>query len=127
MIGIVRFAARAWPAVLEAVPGARLDVAGSVRAGAPGPGVAFVGEVDDLKDWYPALPPWWSAPWEVQGSGVKIKMIEALRYGKAVVATSAAVEGLRWRTSRPGSKRGQSMNARRPRRLCCCVPMTELR
>jgi hypothetical protein len=90
--GIPRFAAHAWPAVIGAVPGARLDVVGSVRAGAPGPGVAFVGEVDDLSDWYRSAAVV-VCPVEV-GSGVKIKMIEALRYGKAVVATSAAVEGL---------------------------------
>ena len=84
---------RAPAPVLEAVPGARLDVAGSVRAGAPVPGVAFVGEVDDLKDWYP-LCSRGGLPRGRYGSGVKIKMIEALRYGKAVVATSAAVEGL---------------------------------
>jgi glycosyltransferase involved in cell wall biosynthesis len=90
--GIPRFAAHAWPAVIGAVPGARLDVVGSVRAGAPGPGVAFVGEVDDLSDWYRSAAVV-VCPVEV-GSGVKIKMIEALRYGKAVVAMSAAVDGL---------------------------------
>ncbi len=90
--GITRFAAAGWPAVVAAVPDARLEVVGSVPAGAPGPGVRFLGEVDDLRARYRSAAVV-VCPIEV-GTGVKIKMIEALRYGKAVVATPAAVEGL---------------------------------
>ena len=50
--GITRFAAAGWPAVVAAVPDARLEVVGSVPAGAPGPGVRFLGEVDDLRARY---------------------------------------------------------------------------
>ncbi|SFU03623.1 Glycosyltransferase involved in cell wall bisynthesis [Geodermatophilus amargosae] len=90
--GILRFAASGWKAVLAAVPDARLDIAGTVAAGRPGPAVTFLGEVDDLAPSYEAAAVV-VCPIEI-GSGVKIKAIEALRYGKAMVATPAAVEGL---------------------------------
>ena len=90
--GILHFVASGWPAVVAAMPGARLDIVGSVTAGASGPGVAFLGEVDDLRPWYRSAAVV-ICPIEV-GTGVKIKTIEALRYGKAVIATPAAIEGL---------------------------------
>jgi succinoglycan biosynthesis protein ExoO len=90
--GILHFAASSWSSVAAAVPDARLVVAGTVTDGQCAAGVTALGEVDDLAPWY-ARAAVVICPIEV-GTGVKIKVVEALRYGKAVVATPAAVQGL---------------------------------
>ncbi len=91
--GILDFAVKVWPRILIHVAQARFKVVGTIGRGMPAlPGVEWLGEVADLSTHYRD-----SAvvvcPITV-GTGVKIKMLEALRFGKAVVATPAAEEGL---------------------------------
>jgi succinoglycan biosynthesis protein ExoO len=83
-----------WPAVRAARPKARLKVAGSVdRALGPAPeGASFLGVVDDLAPLYReagvVISPLYT------GSGLKIKLIEALAAGKAVVGTPVTAQGV---------------------------------
>jgi succinoglycan biosynthesis protein ExoO len=87
--------ASVWPLVAQDVPGARLLVAGSVAsafAGRAPKGVEFLGIVPDLAPVYREAGVVIS-PLTV-GSGLKIKLIEALAHGKAVVATSVTLQGV---------------------------------
>jgi glycosyltransferase involved in cell wall biosynthesis len=91
--GIRAFVERDWPIVLSRRSTARLRIAGRIGERlAPVPGVEFVGGVRDLSDLY-ARAAVVVCPVDV-GTGIKIKVLEALRFGKAVVATPAAVEGI---------------------------------
>lgn len=89
-----RFFAEIWPLIRVQRPGAKLIVAGSVnRAFARAPeGVAFAGVVPDLAPLYRdagiVVSPL------VTGSGLKIKLIEAMAAGKAVVATTITAQGV---------------------------------
>jgi glycosyltransferase involved in cell wall biosynthesis len=90
----------AWPAVLQACPDARLEVVGSVGrsktlqdlAVRPNSGIVLRGTVDRIADAYRGAAvvvcPLWA------GSGLKIKLVEALSHGKAVVASPIAAQGL---------------------------------
>jgi glycosyltransferase involved in cell wall biosynthesis len=87
--------AEVWPALRRRRPDARLRVAGAVAASVAGPwpaGAEPVGFVPDLAAEYAgaavAL-----APIRF-GSGVKIKLVEALAHGLPGVATPAGAEGL---------------------------------
>ncbi|NUQ61756.1 MAG: glycosyltransferase [Pirellulales bacterium] len=94
------FIERAWPRVLHACAGARLEIVGSVcraeglrnLAARPENRLMLRGTVARIADAYdgPAVVicPLWA------GSGLKIKMVEALSYGKAVVASPTAAQGL---------------------------------
>lgn len=82
-----------WPRVRRAVPEAELVVAGTVGRAvvAPAPGVRVAGPVGNLENEYAAagvclvpLP---------LGTGLKIKLVEAMGYGRAVVTTPAGAEG----------------------------------
>ena len=91
--GIRTFAYRHWPEVIAARPNARLEVVGAIgNSMAPSPGVEWLGEIDDLHSRYAAASVV-VCPIEV-GTGVRMKMLEALRLGKATVATPAATEGM---------------------------------
>jgi len=92
-----RAALDVWPAVCRAVPGARLRIAGRGTAallggGALPGGVEVVGEVESASQFlrglslllYP-LP---------RGSGMKVKVLEAIACGVPVVTTSAGAEGV---------------------------------
>jgi succinoglycan biosynthesis protein ExoO len=94
-VGLQWFFAQVWPLVRAAWPQARLDVAGSVARAFPegGPeGVSFLGLVDDLEPLYSragiVISPL------TFGSGLKIKLVEALAKGKAMVATSVTLQGV---------------------------------
>jgi len=95
--GLVWFCERVLPRVLEAAPGARLDVAGhrSLEAGADlagRPGLSLLGPVDN--------------PWScfsgslvsvvplLRGAGTRIKILDALACGRPVVSTRAGADGL---------------------------------
>lgn len=84
-----------WPEVRAAVPDARLRVVGKV-ADAPGlpwpEGTERVGFVDDLADEYAAARVV-IAPLFI-GSGMKIKVVEALGHGVHVLTTACGAEGL---------------------------------
>lgn len=87
------FLSAVFPEVRARVPDATLMVAGSVCDGLEeAPGVRLLGVVDDVADVYR------SAAVVINpmryGTGLKIKTVEALGYGKAVVTTTVGAEGL---------------------------------
>jgi succinoglycan biosynthesis protein ExoO len=94
VLGLKWFLEEVWPDVRSAVPDCKLQVAGTVRdaLAAPPDGVAFLGLVADLDPLYRTAGVVIS-PLPV-GSGLKVKLIEALSRGKATVATSATLEGI---------------------------------
>jgi GT2 family glycosyltransferase/glycosyltransferase involved in cell wall biosynthesis len=87
------FLAEIWPEIRRSVTDCELKVAGSVTANFVNnmPGVQFLGIVPDLDPLY-AQAGVVISPLTV-GSGLKIKLIEALGQGKAIVATSISTEG----------------------------------
>ncbi len=94
VVGLQRFFSEVWPAIRTARPRAQLKVAGSVaRAiGAAPEGVSMLGVVGDLAPLYAeagvVISPLYT------GSGLKIKLIEALAAGKAVVGTTVTAQGV---------------------------------
>jgi glycosyltransferase involved in cell wall biosynthesis len=93
--GLTWFLADVWPNIRRTVPEATLTVAGTVSWGmqvAAPDGVSFLGAVSNLDDHYQRAAVV-VVPLRL-GSGLKIKLIEALGQGKAIVATSVAVEGV---------------------------------
>lgn len=94
VLGLKWFVDEAWPDLRAVLPDCRLLVAGSVAnafTAAP-EGVTFLGLVPDLAPLYRDAGVVIS-PLQA-GSGLKIKLIEALSRGKATVATSATLEGI---------------------------------
>ena len=86
-----------WPAVREAIPGARLRVVGSypppeIEALGQLAGVELLGTVEDVRPYF-----WTSgiliAP-IFHGSGTRVKILEACAAGLPVVSTPLGVEGL---------------------------------
>lgn len=94
--GLAWFLAEAWPLVRRSRPGTTLRLAGrGMRAfarGLPPDGLAVEGEVPDaeafLRSGAILVVPLLS------GSGVRVKIVEAMAQGRAIVATPRAVEGL---------------------------------
>ncbi|MDX1944601.1 MAG: glycosyltransferase family 4 protein, partial [Pirellulaceae bacterium] len=96
---LLHFVRDAWPAIRASCPETKLQVAGGVSQS---PGVVAAAQQDDrivlrgivpqVKDIY-AGPAVMICPMAV-GSGLKIKMVEALAHGKAVVGTPIAAQGL---------------------------------
>jgi polysaccharide biosynthesis protein PslH len=94
--GIQWFIDKAWPQVLKAAPGAKLSIAGrkmsrfldsrAVR------NIDFIGEVDDAKGFMQKhgimVVPLFS------GSGVRVKILEAMALGKTVISTAIGAEGI---------------------------------
>jgi hypothetical protein len=84
-----------WPLVVKEVPQASLSVCGGVGESFKDAilNVNFHGGVPDLTSYYEqasiALVPLRT------GTGLKIKLVEAMRFGRAVVSTSIGVEGFR--------------------------------
>jgi polysaccharide biosynthesis protein PslH len=95
--GLKWFLRHVWPEVSRAVPSATMHIAGG---GAPanakrrlnGEKVSFEGEVDDARSFMASMnviiAPLFA------GSGLRIKIIEAMSTGRTVVATPVAVRGL---------------------------------
>lgn len=90
-----------WPHVRAAVPGATLAVVGTVcralsefgtETDLRAEGIYSLGLVDSLEGEY-ARAAVCLVPLLV-GSGIKIKLIEALGFGKAIVSTSVGIQGL---------------------------------
>ena len=92
--GLLWFLDEAWPKVRAANPSAQLHICGTIcrTLTTTPPGVVLLGFVDSLQSVYgeasvvivPLL----------RGSGVKIKLMEALAHGKACVSTPIGAEGL---------------------------------
>jgi glycosyltransferase involved in cell wall biosynthesis len=97
--GVRWFIEQCWPSIRAQRPNARFCVAGTVSHtfGPPPEGVVFLGHVDDLARLYGQAGVVVS-PLRA-GSGLKIKLMEALELGKAVVATSVTLQGVAERLS----------------------------
>jgi glycosyltransferase involved in cell wall biosynthesis len=90
---VLAFARDEWPRVIDRVPDARLKVVGEIASLLPDlPRVERIGRVHDVSDYY-AEAAVVVCPVTV-GTGVKTKMLESLRFGKATVVTTAAAEGM---------------------------------
>jgi glycosyltransferase involved in cell wall biosynthesis len=96
--GLEWFRERVWPLILHDVPAVRLVVIGygakdgdfpELRAD---PCVDFVGEVDNVVPWYHrtslAVVP------ILEGSGTRVKILEAMALGSPVVSTTIGAEGI---------------------------------
>lgn len=92
--GLAWFVANVWPGVLASVPSARLLVYGPLSStdACRGPQVEAEGFAPHVSTAYArarvVITPL------LAGSGLKIKTVEALAYGRAVVSTSVGAEGL---------------------------------
>jgi polysaccharide biosynthesis protein PslH len=91
------FAQNCWPLIRAQVPGATWQIVGKnppreVQRLAALPGVTVTGSVPDMKPYFAASTVA-IAPLLV-GSGTRLKILEALAMGKAVVSTSIGCEGL---------------------------------
>lgn len=95
-VAVMRLVTRVWPLVRRRAPEARLAVAGRGMGALPGltpaPGVDLLGEVDSAAEFlrgvsvllYPVE----------RGSGMKVKVLEAIAAGVPVVTTPAGAEGI---------------------------------
>jgi len=94
--GLEWFLAEAWPRVRRERPSARLRLAGrgmtGFARGRSWPGVAVEGEVPDAATFLRSSPV--VVVPLLSGSGVRVKVVEAMALGRAVVATPRAAEGL---------------------------------
>jgi len=93
--GLAWFLENCWPELKEASPATRLDVVGTVGtdfAGRVPDGVRVLGLVSDLAPFYERAGIVIS-PLRF-GSGLKIKLIEALAKGRPVVATPVTMQGV---------------------------------
>jgi len=95
--GLLRFVATCWPRISARVPAAHLRVVGSGgweelrEALEKTRGVTVVGRVDEVADEY-AKAALCVVPL-FEGSGTKIKVLEALAYGRPVVVASHSARG----------------------------------
>jgi glycosyltransferase involved in cell wall biosynthesis len=93
----VRLLTRLWPAIRRRVPAARVQIVGwkarsALRDFLSEPGVAIEENVPDIRPYFERTGVLLYAP--ARGSGMKIKVLEALAFGVPVVTTSEGVEGL---------------------------------
>jgi glycosyltransferase involved in cell wall biosynthesis len=92
--GIRWFLDECWPRIHQVVPNATLDIVGNVcfRLANVPPGVTLHGMVDALDPFY-ARSAVTIVPLQI-GSGLKIKLVEALARDQAIVTTSVGAQGL---------------------------------
>lgn len=93
----VRLLSRLWPEIRRRVPAARVEIVGwnarpALRQFLDEPGVTIVENVPDIRPYFERTSVMLYAP--ARGSGMKIKVLEALASGVPVVTTSEGVEGL---------------------------------
>jgi glycosyltransferase involved in cell wall biosynthesis len=85
-----------WPLVRQRIPDARFLVGGRVCSDLKMPstecGIQLLGTVDSVYDFYAGAAVV-VAPL-LEGSGVKIKLVEAVAHGRACVATSVGIDGV---------------------------------
>ncbi|HCM59079.1 MAG TPA: hypothetical protein DIS74_01595 [Bacteroidales bacterium] len=95
--GVKWFINSVWPCILEKMPSAKLQIAGrGLGQGKnplpPGKNIVIAGETDDARAFMASchviIAPLFA------GSGLRIKIIDAMSAGRPVVATPVAVEGL---------------------------------
>jgi len=92
--GLRAFLNNVWPFILKNHPETKLNVCGRVCQGAllRSPGVFYLGEVPDLRPYYAAATVVINPV--MYGSGLKIKTVEALAYGKCLVTTKEGISGI---------------------------------
>jgi len=91
--GLAWFFERIWPSVRETMPNAHLRICGKIcQKLHPQPGVELLGVRENLDEEYESAAAV-IVPLQV-GSGVKIKLLEAISHGKACVTTSIGMQGL---------------------------------
>ena len=95
--GLKWFVSGVWPRVLRSLPDATLHIAGrgapaNAKARTSGKNIFLEGEVEDAKRFVGSMTVM-IAPL-FAGSGLRMKIIEAMSLGKTVVATPVAAEGL---------------------------------
>jgi glycosyltransferase involved in cell wall biosynthesis len=96
--GVEWFLDRIWPAVKAAVPGVRFFAIGQrpsprvLEAVAADPAVEAPGFVPDIRPWV-ARSAVYIVPLRV-GGGTRLKMVDAMAQGKAIVATRVGAEGI---------------------------------
>ena len=88
----VRLARSIFPRVRQRCPGAELHLIGDGPLEVGGPGVTVAGRVPDVGPWLDRAAVV-AAPL-ASGGGMRVKVLEALAAGKAVVASPLAAEGL---------------------------------
>ncbi len=94
---VVWFAREALPLAQVTHPSLRFVIVGrnpvaAVRELAALPGVEVIGEVEDVRPWFAGAAAY-VVPMRI-GGGVRLKVLEALAAGRAVVATSMGLEGI---------------------------------
>ncbi len=119
--GLQWFLSEVWPGVLAVQPDAEFDVVGTVGKAVPAdaPRVRVHGPLSDLDSVY-ASACVCVVPLRF-GTGLKIKLIEAMAYGRAVVSTPAGAEGfpeLEGGELAPVAESGPDMVAAIVRLLC---------
>lgn len=94
IVGLAWFLKNTWPLILQALPSSYLHVCGNIcdEFHEAFPHVIFRGRLDDLDEEY-ACAEVCIIPLIV-GSGLKIKLVEALAHGCACVSTSVGIQGL---------------------------------
>jgi glycosyltransferase involved in cell wall biosynthesis len=94
VLGLRWFLESVWPLILARDPQASLHVCGEVckSVSRPFPNVRLLGQVENLDNEYGAAEVC-LVPLHV-GSGLKIKLIQALSHGRVCVSTSVGVQGL---------------------------------
>lgn len=92
--GLAWLLAEVWPRVQEAFPSATLQICGAVSrtVSEPPAGVTVSGHVADLTAVYAEASV--SAVALLRGSGLKIKLVEAIMHGCPCVSTSVGLQGL---------------------------------
>lgn len=96
-IGILWFYKRVWPKIISKIPYLKLIIIGKGSHKGyedliSNDSVEFIGEVEDVapfyKDSYIAVAPL------LEGSGTRLKILEAMSFGNPVVSTSKGIEGI---------------------------------
>jgi len=96
------FASQVWPMVKRAHPDARFYIVGrnplpEVQALADIPGITVIGPVDDMRPWVAGASVY-VVPVRM-GGGVRLKVLQAMSMGRAIVSTPMGAEGI---LARPG-------------------------
>jgi sugar transferase (PEP-CTERM/EpsH1 system associated) len=97
--GILWFAKSVWPIIKQKKPDAQFCIAGKappaeVQALASDPDIEVTGAVDDMRDYY-AKAAVVVVPLRV-GGGTRLKILEAMAMGKAIVSTAVGAEGINY-------------------------------